>query len=252
MDVEIKREGILLRGRIDRPETEKCPVVILFHGFTGDLGYEKEDLYSVLAKKLKESGIATVRFDFDGHGKSGGRFEEMDILREIEDAIAILNYVRSLGFVSEIYILGHSQGGVVGGMLAGFYADIIKKLVLLAPAATLQEDAWMGTCMGVKYDTEHIPDTVSLDEGTLKVGGHYFRTAKFLPIYEAARAFKGPALAIHGRKDTIVSPSASERYGKEMPDCRVKYFEDLDHGFEGDDREAAVQEAVDFLSLELE
>ena len=68
-------------------------------------------------------------------------------------------------------------------MLAGLYPDIIKKLVLLAPAATLKEDAIKGICMGTKYDTENIPETVLVD-GQHEVGGHYFRIAKSLAIYE--------------------------------------------------------------------
>lgn len=50
-------------------------------------------------------------------------------------------------------------------MLAGLYPDVIKKLILLAPAATLKEGAQQGICMGTKYDTEHIPATVLVDAG---------------------------------------------------------------------------------------
>lgn len=67
-----------------------------------------------------------IRFDFDGHGKSDGNFSDMDVLRELLDAIEILKYVQKYSFITDIYVLGHSQGGVVGGMLAGLYPDIIK------------------------------------------------------------------------------------------------------------------------------
>lgn len=96
------------------------------------MGYERDGLFQALADLLTEKGIAVVRFDFNGHGKSDGSFTDMNVLNEIEDAIAILEYVRKLDFVTEIYVIGHSQGGVVAGMLAGYYPDVIHKLVLLA------------------------------------------------------------------------------------------------------------------------
>lgn len=86
----------------------------------------------------------------------------MDLFRKLTDAIAILRYVCALPYVTDIYLLGHSMGGVVAGMLAGLYPDVVKKLILLAPAATLKTDAMQGTCMGTKYDTWHIPDTLLL------------------------------------------------------------------------------------------
>ena len=36
---------------------------------------------------------------------------------------------------------GHSQGGVVAGMTAGMFSDAIHTLVMLAPAASLKDDA---------------------------------------------------------------------------------------------------------------
>lgn len=77
--------------------------------------------------------MTAVRFDFSGCGKSQG----------------------------------HSQGGVVAGMLAGLYPDIVKKLILLPPAATLKTDAQKGVCMGTFYDTEQVPEVVLVDDSIL-------------------------------------------------------------------------------------
>ena len=92
--------------------------------------------------------MTAVRFDFSGCGKSQGRFEDMDVLREILDAIAILQYVRSLPYITDIYLLGHSQGGVIAGMLAGLYPDIVKKLILLAPGSNIENRCSEGSLYG--------------------------------------------------------------------------------------------------------
>lgn len=49
-------------------EGQKCPVVIIMHGFMGNKDGMLEQL---TADKLAENGIATVRFDFNGHGDIG-------------------------------------------------------------------------------------------------------------------------------------------------------------------------------------
>lgn len=247
MDISIKRDGLCLRGRLDRPDMAgPCPAAVLFHGFTGDLGYEPGCLYQVLTERLGKAGIAVVRFDFNGHGKSGGNFTDMNVLNEIEDAIAILSYVRSLDFVTEIYGIGHSQGGVVAGMLSGYYPDVIQKLVLLAPAATLKEDAQKGVCMDAVYDTAHIPDTVCV--GGRPVGGHYFRIAKLLPIYEVTGQYQGPSLVIHGIHDEVVDVAAAVRYRECLKNCRLKLMEGIDHGIGGREQEKALEEIVRFLA----
>ena len=247
MKVEVKRDGLTLRGIEERAGGNSGPMAIMFHGFNGDIGYGPEDLFVKISERLIISGISTIRFDFDGHGKSDGNFSDMDVLKEIEDAIAILKYVRSLEYVTDIFVIGHSQGGVVGGMLSGLYPDIVDRMVLLAAAATLKDDALSGTCMGVKYDTDHIPDIVSINGGSTNVGGQYFRIAKKLPIYEVTADFKNPALIIYGRKDEVVAVKAAENYSRILENGRLQIYDDLNHGIEGNDRENVINEIVGFL-----
>ena len=65
----------------------------------------------------------------------------MTVCNEIADGKAILDYVRTDPHVRDIFLVGHSQGGVVASMLAGLYPDVVKKVVLLAPAAQLKDEA---------------------------------------------------------------------------------------------------------------
>ena len=106
------------------------------HGFKGDLGYTEENLLNQLAHRLNDQGLATLRFDFAGCGKSDGQFSDMTVLSELQDGMKIIDYARQEVQAKEIILVGHSQGGVVASMLAAYYRDVIDKLVLLAPAAT--------------------------------------------------------------------------------------------------------------------
>lgn len=182
-------------------------MAIIFHGFTAN---RNTSLLKEITNSLRDENIASVRFDFNGHGDSDGKFENMTVLNEIEDANAILNYVKTDPHVRNIYLVGHSQGGVVASMLAGLYPDLIKKVVLLAPAATLKSDALKGNTQGVTYNPDHIPDCLPFKDLTL--GGFYLRIAQQLPIYEVSAQFTKLVCLIHGTDDNVVSPNASKKY----------------------------------------
>ncbi len=246
MYLSLKRDGLNLHGRLDAPELKSFPVAILFHGFGGSIEDYPESIFSRIAKSLVDKGIGVMRFDFNGHGKSEGTFTNMNIFNEINDAIAILEYAKKQSYTKNIYLIGHSQGGVVAGMTAGLYPEIVEKLVLLAPAASLKTDAQQGKCFHNRYDTNNIPTSINVD-GVHNVGGHYFRIAKNLPIYEITKNFTNPALAICGLKDTVVSKKSIEQYKKELNNCHVEYM-DVDHGLNGKETDNMIDLIGEFLS----
>ncbi|MCH4058096.1 MAG: lysophospholipase [Lactobacillaceae bacterium] len=246
MDFDFKRDGLRLHGRYENQRTDCQNLVILMHGFTGDLGYQPTDLLAQLASQLNQQGLATLRFDFNGQGRSEGDFDQMTVLNEIADAQAALSYALKTWQPKTVSLLGHSQGGVVASMLAGYYADLIDRLVLMAPAATLKDDALAGKTRGLIYDSHHIPDQLPIWSG-LDLGGFYLRTAQTLPIYEVAQRFEGPVCLIHGIGDVIVSKQASERYHDVYADSELHLLPDADHRFSGSARQQAVELAINFL-----
>lgn len=247
MEVTIKRDGLKLSGIIEgTTSVENERVVILMHGFKGDRGYNDSKILYTLSRYLNQRGFATIRFDFDGCGQSDGKFEDMTVLSEILDGTKIIDYVRHTMKAKQIYLVGHSQGGVVASMLAGYYHDIIDKVALLAPAATLKDDALKGICQGSSYDPEHIP--ASVDVSGFKVGGDYFRTAQLLPIYETAQHFTKPVLLVHGTNDTIVSPTASQKYHDVLPQSELHLIDGENHMFNGGKRSVVEKLVADFLA----
>ena len=65
------------------PDRDECSMVLLMHGIFSSKDYNP---MPSLAKALAKAGIASIRFDFDGHGKSEGRMQDMTIEKEIADA----------------------------------------------------------------------------------------------------------------------------------------------------------------------
>ena len=229
-----------LAAVIQRPDGKATyPMVILLHGFTAD---KEHPLLTNLANDLEAAGIASIRFDFNGHGESEGRFQDMTVLNEIEDAKKVYEYVSKLHEVTSISIAGHSQGGVVTSMTAGqLGTDKIKAIALLAPAAVLREDAIRGMLQGAQYDSMNPPEYIELKSphGTFRVGRDYVKVAQTLPIYETAINYQGPACLIHGTGDIVVPYTYSLRYGRIYADSELHLLPGFDHSFTQDAAKAA-------------
>ena len=213
-------------------EGEKCPMVIFCHGFSGS---KDGPLFELITDSLQQHGIASIRFDFNGHGQSEGEFKDMTVPNEIEDAKKVVEYVRDLRYVSDLAIVGHSQGGVVASMTAGELSEALgepafKAVALMAPAAVLRDDAIKGNTMGKSYDPFDPGEYVEL-YGGLKLGGNYIRTAFSLPIYETAAKYQGPALIVHGNADRVVPYTYGERFHQIWPGSEYVLQEYFDHGF---------------------
>ncbi|MBR1570002.1 MAG: alpha/beta hydrolase [Bacteroidales bacterium] len=215
-----------LSALLEVPEgLEKGPLVILMHGFMSNK--KLEPLKSVSAALLKE-GVATLRFDFDGHGQSEGRFRDMTVLTELEDALAVYQEAVKLPFVTDIALLGHSQGGVVASLTAAkLGCPAVKALVMLSAAAVLKDDALNGVLMGKHYDPANPPEKLHVLFHT--VGRNYFTVAQHLPLYEDAAAYKGPVCLVHGTQDKIVPFSYSEKYHGIYPGSELHLLENENH-----------------------
>ena len=223
-----------LAAIIQRPvlkEGERCPMVMLCHGFTGN---KEAPLLKLMADSLQARGIASIRFDFNGHGKSEGAFQEMTVPNEVEDAKCVLEYVRDLRYVSKVAIVGHSQGGVVAAMTAGEQPDDVQSVVLLAPAGVIRDDAIRGIRpdMSFAWDLNPLdpPEYIEFGKG-MKLGRDYVTTAQTLPIYATAKYYEGPALIIHGTADRVVPYTYGERFHEQWPKSRFVLLDAVDHGF---------------------
>ena len=212
------------------PETEKCPMVILMHGI-----FSSGNIVPIpaLARELADAGIASIRFDFGGHWRSEGEMQQMTIGKEIEDAMAIWEYARSLPYVSEIGLLGHSQGGVVASMTSGILEIRGEKpagLVLIAPGSVVQEACRNGRFFGAEFNPADPPEYVKCF-GIMKLGREYILSTQELDIYGTAKGYTGPVRLIHGSKDKIVPMSCSERYAETYGDRWSLFLSDSSRNY---------------------
>ena len=205
----------------------KTPLVILMHGFMSN---KHDGVLTNITTALEEKGMAYVRFDFDGHGDSEGDFQNMTVTSEIGDAQRVYEYARKLSFVGDIALLGHSQGGVVASMLAGKLGrKRISRLVLMAPAAVLKDDAKNGTLFGLHYDPVKVPEYIEVFNHRL--GKAFIKEAQKLPIYETAARYTGPVCIVHGMADGVVPCHYSVRYKEGYKNASLHLIENEDHGF---------------------
>ena len=193
------------------PESDSCPMVILMHGIFSSKDYNP---MPAIAKGLAKAGIASIRFDFNGHGKSQGRMQDMTIERELADAKAVYDYVKALPYVEKIGLLGHSQGGVIASMTAGRLADAgtpPDALVLLAPGSVIKEACQGGKFFNARFDPQDPPEFIRC-WGMMKLGRDYLLATQELDIYGTASAYKGPVRILHGTRDSIVPLWCSEKF----------------------------------------
>lgn len=220
-----------------------CHMVILMHGFTAN---KDNILMETIADCLLDIGIASIRFDFNGHGESEGHSENMTIPKEILDAKAVYEFIVRRPFVREISFLGHSQGGVVASMLAGdLGATKVKSLVLMSPAGVIPDSLASGNLFGTFFNPEKPPETVLAHNGFI-AGREFILTGMRLPIYETSAQYKGDVCILYGKEDVAVPYKYIKRYADIYSACKLYVMPGLDHNFKPG-LDSAIQLATDFI-----
>ena len=228
------------------PETDKCPMVILMHGIFASKDYNP---MPAIAKGLARAGVASIRFDFGGHGNSEGKKQYMTMEKEIAEAMAIYEYVKTLPYVSSIGFLGHSQGGVIASMTAGRLAatgEAPKALALLAPGAVIKEACQGGKFFDARFNPQNPPEYVRC-WGIFKLGREYLLSTQELDIFGTAAAYGGKVLLLHGSRDGIVPLWCSERYKETYGDRSELVLVEGENHLISRRKKEVVQRTVDFF-----
>lgn len=117
-----------LAGTLTLPEgySEATPVVVMVTG--SGLQDRDEALFghkpfAVIADYLARNGIASLRYDDRGFGKSTGDAFDATTLDFASDAEAVMKWLRSQGRFGKTGILGHSEGGMIAYILGARDGD---------------------------------------------------------------------------------------------------------------------------------
>ena len=223
----IDGDGIRLHAKLDRPAgVAKGPLCILIHGFTGHM---EEDHIVAAQKAMNDAGVAVLRVDMYGHGKSDGEFRKHTLYKWVTNALAVVRYARSLDFVTDLYLCGHSQGGLLTVLIGGMCPDVFKALLPLSPALIIPDDARRGSMLGVTFDPKHIPEKITSDNWELS--GDYIRVAQTLHVEDEIVRYEGPVLIIHGDADEVVPYSCAEKAQALYKHARLVPIRGDDHCF---------------------
>ncbi|AFK86394.1 MULTISPECIES: alpha/beta hydrolase [Thermoanaerobacterium] len=252
--VELTYGAKTLRGMMHIPDSTsgKVPMVAIFHGFTGNK-VESHFIFVKLSRELEKAGIGSVRFDFYGSGESDGDFMDMTFSGEVEDARHILEFVKNhpATDVDNIGILGLSMGGAIAAIIAKEYKDIVKSLVLWAPAfnmrdiVELQQQSEAGNLL-----SQH----GFVDIGGLALGQNFVFDMIKTDIFQSAKGYDKDVLIIHGTKDEAVPYTVSEEILRTVYKEKGKRIsiDGSDHTFNRLDwQKRAIDESVSFLKEKL-
>ena len=108
------------------------PALLWLSGYRSDMSGTKAIEMDGLAERL---GLASIRFDYSGHGLSGGAFTDGTISRWLEEALAVVDHVRA----DSLLVVGSSMGGWIALRLIEELRKrptppAVAGLVLIAPA----------------------------------------------------------------------------------------------------------------------
>jgi pimeloyl-ACP methyl ester carboxylesterase len=150
--IEVGAQGFARRIAV-RLRAGATPGLFWLGGFNSDM---KGTKVLALDAWAADHGRACVRFDYSGHGESGGRFIDGTIGRWLEESIAVFErFCRGPQVV-----IGSSMGGWIALLLARELARREKSgslagLVLIAPAPDFTEELmWKGFPPDVRREIE--------------------------------------------------------------------------------------------------
>ena len=115
-----------------RREAGRGPTVVWLGGFHSAMAATKAD---ALAAWAARTGRDFLRFDYLGHGASGGRFEDGTITRWRSDALAVIDRLTE----GPLVMVGSSMGAWIALLATLVRPERVTALMLVAPATDFTE-----------------------------------------------------------------------------------------------------------------
>ena len=225
--------------------------ILIIHGFAGGT-YDIEDLANYL--ELNRS-FDVYQFTLPGHDKNLSKVKYQEWIEKSEEKI---EWLIKNGYTN-IYIIGHSMGGVISSHLASKYKQV-KKLVLAAPAfhylnvidnkLNVKESLKVAPKVLEQYSSDRIVSNF------LKLNITAIKEFRMLvnEYYDTPKSIICPVLILHGEDDHLV-PKSSTKYVYDNLDKNVKkiiYIKGANHDIFKNDRQEEIFNIVeDFLKYNM-
>ena len=254
--VDVHGPSGLLKGTMLAPADAKgAPVVLIIPGSgptdrdgNNPMGV-KAAPYRLLAEALARLGVASVRIDKRGMFASGGAGDPNHVTMAdyAADANAWAAELRRRTGAPCVWLLGHSEGGLVALVAAARPADLCGLVLVSAagrPLGQILRDQLKSNPANAPVLGQALPAIDRLEAGKHVdvTGMHPALTPLFNPAvqdflidqmsYDPARllaAYPGPVLVVQGASDLQVSVADAERLAGARPGVRLARLEGVNH-----------------------
>ena len=213
------------------------------------LGGYKSDMQGTKAVHLEdwaqETGRAFLRFDYSGHGDSGGKFEDGCIGDWAEDAQSVIEAVTE----GPVLLVGSSMGGWIALLMTQRLADVAG-LVTIAGAPDFTEDGFWAD-----FDAEQ--RKAIMQDGQVALpsdyGDPYIVTRRLIEdgrkhlVLRDPLELPFPVRLLQGTADTAVHPDRALKLldHAASPDMRLVLVDGADHRFSDADCLALIESSVE-------
>lgn len=256
-EMQLQTDSGILYGTLTlpaKPTNKTLALIIAGSGPTdrdGNNPMAKCEAYKKLAFALAEKGIASFRYDKRGIGQSAPSMKsEADIRFDqyVDDAKAWIDYLRKESGYSEISVIGHSEGSLIG-MIASTKADkfisvagagqsadkILKTQLASQPKGVLDMCTPIIDELAQGKTVENVnPMLYSLFRPSVQP--YMISWFKYDPQTEIAK-LNCPVLLIQGSADIQVSMDDAKLLSKANPKAELVIIDQMNHIFrlvEGD------------------
>lgn len=217
-------QGQTIIGNLSIP-FNGAPGVIMSHGLKGSKDGAK---WQLLAAKLYEAGMASLRFNYRGCGQgkdsSQGKFEQTALSSRIRDFRVALDFFEGTAVdSSRLGVVGSSLGGVVA---IAAWDKRVKAMVTMATPYQLPTLT--------EKQLSHIQDTGYLDlPSGRRIRSEFLEELQHYDAGRDIRRVKCPILIIHGSADKDVPVDHSRRlYENANEPKKLEIIQGGNHGFD--------------------
>lgn len=209
------------------------PAVLMLHGL-GSSRDEVGGIFADTALALADAGIASLRIDFRGFGKSEGDTGAFTLERQNQDAgIALEALAATKGVdAARLGVTGFSFGGAAAIELAAARPDLVRSVVALTPAGNYRAD--MLASMGQRVFDRAAEDGIAgIDFGwrTLALRRGFFDSLPRHDLTAALARYRGALLIINGEDDPYRPYAAPMIAASASTDKQAVMIPGTDHVF---------------------